>query len=190
MEDKDPHNYPESHEHHHEEPHEEVEEKPLWKRILLLSITGFLILLMISFVFVSYPIGPLLEGKIESNIIKNNQIDVGEFIINFEGDSFKKLSAMYNPDQKTEFSACLIGEKKGDDYNIKSVYQPKMYKQTYNHVSFQACNQETIVMLHTHPYKRCIASDTDINTLKKTQQSNKDIVMVVMCEPDRFSVYR
>ena len=173
-----------------QENHEELpEEKPLWKKILLLGITIFLILLMISFIFVSYPIGPLLEGKIESDLIKNNQLDLGDFIINFEEGSYAQLSSLYHPDQKTEFSACLIGEKKGRDYYIQSLYQPKMYKQTYNHVSFEACNQETIIMLHTHPYKQCVASDTDINTLKSMQKSNPKVLMVVMCEPDRFSVY-
>jgi proteasome lid subunit RPN8/RPN11 len=175
-----------------EELHENHEEhlESRWKKPLVWSMGGFMILLMLSFVFVTYPIGPILEGKIESNLIKNNQIDVGEFTIFFEGNSYDKLLQVYNPDLEYEISLCLLGTKKGDDYIVSSLYEPKIYEQTFDHVSFEACNQETIVMLHSHPYKRCVASNTDINTLASTQKVNPDVVMVVMCEPDRFSVYR
>ncbi len=172
-----------------EEHHEEYSEHK-WKKPLIYAMGGFMILLMISFVFVTYPIGPILEGKIESNLIQNNQIDTGEFIIFFEGNSYDKLLDVYSPDLEHEISLCLLGQKKGDDYVVSSLYEPKVYEQTFNHVSFEPCNSETIVMLHSHPYKRCVASDTDINTLEKTQKVNPDVLMVVMCEPDRFSVYR
>jgi len=56
-------------------------------------------------------------------------------------------------------------------------------------VALVPCSAETKIMLHSHPYKSCVASDTDINTLAKTKKSNPDFLMVIMCEPARFSVY-
>lgn len=175
-------------EEHHEEHDEHLESR--WKKPLVWSMGGFMILLMISFVFVTYPVGSILGGKLESNLIINNHLDTGEFILFFEGDSFSKLSEIYNPDLGHEISLCLIGDKKGDDYVISDLYEPKIFEQTFDHVLFEPCNQDTIVMLHTHPYKQCIASDTDMNTLASTQKVNPDVVMVVMCEANRFSVYR
>jgi len=83
----------------------------------------------------------------------------------------------------------MDGIKENDVYYITSLEQPTMYEQAFNHVSFAPCSEESLILLHTHPYKKCIASETDINTLREMQQRNADVLMVVMCEPDRFSVY-
>ena len=91
-----PEDIPEEHEEHEGQSNEIASPsaeptEPRWKKPLIWAMGVFMILLMLSFVFVSYPIGPILEGKIESNLIKNNQIDVGEFIIFFEGNSYGNL---------------------------------------------------------------------------------------------------
>ena len=65
-----------------------------------------------------------------------------------------------------------------------------MFEQTFNHVQFEKCSKESFAILHTHPYKSCIASDTDIKTLKSSQKENPAMLMIVMCDPQRVSVYR
>jgi hypothetical protein len=148
-----------------------------------------MIILMISYVFVSFPVGDLIIGQLESNPLNDDKIELNDFTIFFTSGIHEELQQIYLAEQEVEFSVCLIGDKMGEDYIITTLYQPKMFTQSFNHVSFEPCSKETLIMLHSHPYKSCVASDTDINTLKKMKKVNADVLMVVMCEPDRFSVY-
>ncbi|MBT4539479.1 hypothetical protein HOI26_04895 [Candidatus Woesearchaeota archaeon] len=161
-----------------------------WRKPAVITISILLSLLMLSFIIVSYPIGPIIQGQAESEPLKNNVLDLGEFSVIFSETSLIQLQQMYFTEQEVEWSACLSGRKIDDEYHVTSVYQPKMFQQTFNHVSFEPCNQETLILLHTHPYKSCIASVTDHNTLDKMQKTNPDVLMIVMCESERFSVYR
>src|SRR3989338_2613224 len=170
--------------------HEELpEEKPSkLKKIIIAGIAVFLALLMISFIFVTFPIGDILQGKVESKLLKGNIIDLGEFKIIFDERTEEVLKSYYFSEQETEISLCLEGYK-AEDYRITSLYQPKIYQAAYNQVSFEPCSAETMIILHTHPYKRCIASGQDLEMLEKSKLSNPEVLMVVMCGPDRFSVY-
>ena len=166
------------------------EDKYNWIKVVIWFLVGiFLILLIISFVFVTYPTGNIIEGRLESNPVRNNIIDLNEFDIIFEENSLEKLQSIYFDEQKVEFSVCLTGRKLNNNYHINDLYKPVTYSQSFNSVSFEPCNKETLIILHSHPYKSCIASQVDINMLRSNQQRNKDVLMVVMCEPDRFSVY-
>ena len=162
---------------------------PKWHKPLFLFGTIVMIFLMLSFIFVSSPITRIIEGQLESVPLENARLDLGDLSLVFSTDTAAQLQQMYFAEQKVEFSVCLQGVKQGNVYTITSLYQPQQYQQTFNHVSFEPCSEESLVLLHTHPYKSCVASDTDLNTLKKMKKRNKDVLMVVMCEPDRFSVY-
>ena len=168
---------------------EEVEES-LWKRVFVIGGGVLMILLMISYIFVSFPMDKIIAGWSESDVLINNVVDVGEFLLIFENGVEKDLQELYFDEQKKEFSVCLKGDLTNGNYHIDSLYVPTMFEQTYNHVSFEPCDKDTIMMLHTHPYKSCVASATDMNTLRKMQSVNPEVVMVVMCESERFSVYR
>jgi len=165
------------------------EKHPLAKKLILLGSGIFMIFLMFSFVFVTFPIDNIIKSMLESDPLKGNTIDTGDFKIIFEDDTEKELEKWYFGEQETEFSACLQGYLIDGDYYITEAYQPEMYLQTFNHVWFESCSEDTIIMLHTHPYKSCLASETDLETLEKTRESNPDVLMVIMCEPERFSVY-
>ena len=106
----------------------------------------------------------------------------------FDERTEEVLKSYYFSEQETEISLCLEGYK-AEDYRITSLYQPKIYQAAYNQVSFEPCSAETMIILHTHPYKRCIASGQDLEMLEKSKLSNPEVLMVVMCGPDRFSVY-
>ncbi len=175
---------------HEEKKHNEVDHMHHAVRRYYLFAAGiFLVLLMVSFTFVTFPIADIIVSTLQSNPLEDNIIDLNNFEVIFDQDTLAELQTIYFNEQKVEFSVCLSGEKRGPDYYINSLYQPKMFEQTFNHVNFAPCNQETLLLLHSHPYKRCTASETDLNTLRKTQESNPDILMVVMCEPSRFSIY-
>jgi hypothetical protein len=175
--------------HIHDDIHEdELPEPSKFKKWIVLAIGIFLVLLMLSFTVVTYPISDIIRGQIESNPLEGNKIELDEFSIIFEDNTNDRLLDIYNNEQKVEFSVCLSGNKENNDYKINNLYLPQQTAQ-FNHVSFEPCNEETLIMLHSHPYKSCLASVTDLNTLKNNQATNPDILMVVMCEPGRFSVY-
>jgi proteasome lid subunit RPN8/RPN11 len=161
---------------------------PKWHKPLFLFGTIVMVFLMLSFIFVSSPITRIIEGQLESNTLENAQLQLGALSLTFTGNTLSELQQMYFAEQQVEFSVCLQGVKEGNEYTIASLYQPTMFQQTFNHVQFEPCI-DSIVLLHTHPYKSCVASDTDLNTLEKMKKGNEDVLMVVMCEPDRFSVY-
>ncbi len=166
-----------------EEEHEE--EKPsIWYKIVILFISLFLIFLMVSFSFVSYPIGNILQGMLVSEMPVNNTLSFGNITLIFEGNTLEKLEQIYFENQKTEFSACLIGENS----IVTKLYQPKFFDKSFSHITSEPCSSDSIIMLHSHPYKSCIPSQTDLNTLKKAQVGNPDLLMIVMCEPNRFNV--
>ena len=172
-------------EHHEEENHHEDSKL---KKFFVLIVGVLLIILMLSFVIVSYPVGNILLGQLESEPLKEDRIDLEDFSIIFENGLENEIKNLYLSEQKVEFSLCLFGKKEEGDYHISSWYQPEQVGR-FNHVSFEPCTEETLIIFHTHPYKSCIASQTDLNTLEKTKERNENVLMVVMCEPERFSVY-
>lgn len=168
----------------------EIPEKPSALKRTLIVIGGLiLIILIVSFILVSFPIGNILQGKLASSTLQGNTIILRDFSIVFQNETISDLKSKYFQEQKTEFSLCLLGTKQGENYFITSFYQPKIYSQAFNEVIFEPCSADTLIMLHTHPYKSCIASQTDLETLNKTKARNPEVLMVVMCEPERFAVY-
>ena len=89
---------------------------------------------------------------------------------------------------EVETSMCLKGTK-GHNYFISEIYEPDIIEQSYNHVSFRPCSEDTIIVLHTHPYKRCIASKQDLKMLGDLRERNEDALIMIMCEPTRFAIY-
>jgi len=159
------------------------------KRLAVILGGIFLILLMLSFVVVTFPVGDIIKGILQSAPLQENKLNLGELEIIFTDDALSRLQDIYFAEQKVEFSTCLSGTKAGSQYFINSLYVPIMMEQTFNHVRFERCTEETLIMLHSHPYKSCVASETDIKTLNEMKRRNPDILMVIMCEPERFSVY-
>jgi len=165
-------------------------EESAFSKIFFVIIGAIILLLVVSFVFVNFPIADIIAGKMESKIIVNNTINLGDFSIILENGAYETLQKIYFSNPKVEMSACLLGKKEGNYYLISDLYQPRVYSESFNEILFDICSNETLIILHSHPYKRCIASETDIGTLNKTKQTNPNVLMVVMCEAKRFSVYR
>ncbi len=163
---------------------------PKIKKAILLVIGFFLILLMLSYIFATFPLGDIIQGKTQSALLQGNMLILQEFSIIFENNTATQLESLYLQEQREEFSVCLQGRSGDKIYVVTSLYQPTTYQRTFNHVSFEACSPDTLIMLHSHPYKRCTASQTDLETLRKSQAENPEMLMVVMCEPGRMAVYR
>jgi hypothetical protein len=155
-----------------------------------IGILGILLLLLLlSYFLLSYPIFPILESLFESKEAKNNKIFLEEFTINFLGGTYNDLQHNYHINQSVEFVSCLEGKKEGREYFIEETYIPEVSDQSFNHISFKPCSEDTIILLHSHPYRRCIASGQDLLTLDNLKVLNPERMMVIMCESDRFSVY-
>ncbi len=151
--------------------------------------------MFVMWIFAGFPVGGIIRGQLESTPLESGVLKLENFTVEFESDVLSELLGLYYANQETEFSVCLSGEYDSnlllkDKYLISSLYVPTMYVQSYSHVQFESCSVDTLIMLHTHPYKSCLASETDLNTLASSQEQNPDVVMLVMCEPERFSVYR
>ncbi len=165
------------------------EEESSARKVIVIIGSLVLALLVVSFVFVSFPIADIIGGKAESSIIINNTINLGNFSIILENGTYELLQDKYFSNPKVEISECLAGKLEGNNYVISSLYQPTIYSQAFNEVIFGPCSKDTLIMLHSHPYQHCIASETDIETLNKTRQENPAVLMVIMCEAKRFAVY-
>ena len=159
------------------------------------GLSIFLAILFVMWIFAGFPVGGIIRGQLESTELEAGILELENFTVEFEEEVLFELLNLYYANQVTEFSVCLSGEFDSnlilkDKYAIDSLYVPVIYEQTYSHVRFESCNSETLIMLHTHPYKSCLASETDLNTLAESQLVNPELIMLVMCEPQRFSVYK
>ena len=155
----------------------------------------FLAFLMVMWIVAGFPVGGIIRGQIESNALEDGVLKLDEFTVEFEDVIPFDLLSLYYQNEGQEISVCMQGEFDSnlllkDKYLITDLYVPEMYVQSYSHVSFESCSFDTLIMLHTHPYKSCLASSTDLSTLESSQRVNPDLVMLVMCEPGRFSAYR
>ena len=156
---------------------------------LIVSISGIILLVLIlSYFLLSYPVFPILESLSESKTTKDNIIDLNEFSIIFEEEVFTELQENYHNNLQVEFATCLLGDK-DQDYNINQIQTPEIIEQAFDHVTFKSCPQETLIVLHSHPYRRCIGSEQDMKHLEKLKEINKNALIIIMCEPNRFTIY-
>ncbi|MDP3734510.1 MAG: hypothetical protein Q8R37_04740 [Nanoarchaeota archaeon] len=167
----------------------EAPEESKWKKIVVFIMGIGLLMLLFFSIFSDYPLAGIIRGQLQSAPLENNVITLDGFSIIFENDVHRELQQIYFAEQKVEFSVCLQGANVNADYYIHSFYQPVMYEQSFNHVIFEPCSSDSLIILHSHPYKSCLASQTDLKMLKQSQEKNPAVLMVVMCEPARFSVY-
>ncbi len=162
----------------------------LWWRVVLLMVTVIMIFFLVSYIFTTYPLESILLGSFDSTRFRENSLQLENFTVYFENNTTQSIGSLYLQEQEVEFSLCLQGYKEDENYYITSSYQPKMYQQTFSQVRFEACSQDTLIIFHTHPYKHCVASKTDLDTLRKTQEQNPETLMLIMCEKEKASMYK
>ncbi|MBT6995568.1 hypothetical protein HN865_05340 [Candidatus Woesearchaeota archaeon] len=158
----------------------------------ILTIIGglFLLFLLTSYFLLGSSLFPILESVFESRESKDNVIKIDEDTsIVFEGDTNSHLQQIYFQDVSKEFAVCLFGEKESETYYVKEIFIPEIIEQSFNHVRFKSCPKETLILLHSHPFRKCIASEQDLTTLENLKQNNNQSLIVIMCEPNRFSIY-
>jgi len=171
------------------------EEKP--KKNIFLKIMGiFLVILIFSYYFYSYPVFDILQGQASSIKLVNNIIESNNIRIVFLNNTEEIINKIHSKEQETklkEIALCFLGNieelNNKSVYFVEQIYYPEIKDSSFRHVEFSGCPKETIIMFHTHPYKRCLASDVDIETLKNSQQTtNPNLIMLIACEDERFTL--
>ena len=164
-------------------------EKPSrWKKILTLSITLFLIFLMISYAWVNYDLDDIIVSLLKSKTLEENKIEINETTsLTFKEKTYQTLLQKYLENQDKEFKACLLGIIKENNYEVTEIIIPEMIEQSFNQVISKSCPEETIAELHSQPYRRCLESEQDLKT--KELIAKPETLMIIMCEKDRFKAY-
>ncbi len=158
-------------------------------RVYNVAISLFLVFLMMSFVFVRFPVGDIIAGYFIGDVVGSDGIlsySGGEII--FSENVLFELSSEYISDEGMERSICLSGEIIGSDYIIDSYYYPEIYSRSFGHVSFESCSSGTLIGLHSHPFGRCKASSVDLGTLAAWKSVDSSVLMLIQCGKKRFSV--
>lgn len=171
-----------------EELDKESQRNERFKKYFIRGVAVFLVLLMLSFIFLSAPVFNFIYGFVgSSRVDSNNEIFFkNSAVVSFDDDVLLFLQELYDP-LGDERAVCLLGEIKEGVYFVEDYYKPLIFDRSWNSVSHAPCSDESIIMLHTHPLKRCNPSATDRVTLIRSQQANPDIIMLVMCGSRRFS---
>jgi hypothetical protein len=173
----------------HLEPIIEDIEETRGKKIRRIILSVFLIFLMLSFVFVTFPIDEILISNTQSTTIKEGLVQE-DITVSFEDEVYSELLTIYTNEQAHEFKVCLFGSVVGDEYYVDKLVVPETFSQTFNQVVSVPCDPFTIIALHSHPYKHCIASNQDLSNLEKAREVNPEAAIGIMCGPDTFNFYR
>jgi len=159
------------------------------KKIGVFIAAMFLLLLMLTY-FVGGPHTiDIIESMLTSSKMDHFVLEGDDFSVMFESEAYEELKDIYFDIQDREFKACLGGEISGNNYLITEILLPDQ-RGSYAQVTYTQCPAETIVSLHSHPYRRCRASGQDFESFEEFRITSPDAVMMVMCEVDRFYVYR
>ena len=170
---------------------EEVEEKPSrFKKIFLIIVSILILLLFLTYFLTNSNILYRIIGLSESSTIKDNVISINEtnFAV-FQGSTYRELIEYYNQNKEKEFKVCLSGIIDEGNYMINEVYKTEIISQTYTEVVSNPCPKDTIIDLHSHPYRSCLASDQDLKNLENNNIGQPWLIMAIMCEKQRFNFY-
>ena len=164
---------------------------PLFNKYIV-PLGSILLLILLVAYFVIGPVHSTIRGQIASSALQDNEYSFGEYLLIFYNDTAFELESIYREFQEVqlvETSVCLQGEVYDNTYGIQNIFRPRIIQATFNSVTFEPCPDNTLVMLHTHPYKSCLASDLDLETFQKNKERSPHLLMLVMCEQRRYTLY-
>lgn len=161
------------------------------KRIITIVIALSLILLVLTYLIPGNDLIQILQGRFVSAPLEEDfTVDLnnkGKVI--FYSEVYNELKQIYLKEQKNEFKVCLVGNKINNNYYIYDLETPYIVSQDVFSVLAEECSKETLIPLHSHPYKHCIFSSQDIKSHERFKKINPEAIIGLMCEPVRFSFY-
>jgi len=169
---------------------EESPFKKLIRKIIIRTVAILLIVLFASYLLAYYALD-YFESRSESSALDKESLtfETDGKTIQLDKAVYEQLQKIYFDNQEHEFKVCLFGEVIEDTYFVQSVVEPKVFSQSPFHVSAEPCTPSAIIDLHSHPFRKCIASAADISYLQRLKSANPVALMAVMCEQDRMSFY-
>ncbi len=156
------------------------------KKYLVFFMAAISILLMASYVYLSFPVYDSLAGRFESSRAQGNMLIYENITVILEEDVLSEMQRLWQYPEETPL--CLQGEYERGVYHITSAYEPAIFSQGITHVNHENC-VDSIILFHTHPIQRCSASRQDMQMLRRAQEEDPRIGMLIMCDEDRFSFY-
>lgn len=161
-----------------------VKEPGPFRKALFIFIGLFLIILVI----VGFILAETLTGIIGSIKLADNQISHPEATITFTEDALAELQHHYTQNEHREIKACLQG-RINVSYIIDTVVFPPVNHASVVHINTPRCPEDTLIDLHSHPVRRCLASEQDVRVYKSLLPAHPNLLMLIMCSTERFSVY-
>lgn len=158
-----------------------------FKRLKIVLLASFMVLLLLSFIYLSSPVYSFILGLAgSSKLVGSSVVFEDSVVVSFDDETLNFLQELYNP-LGDEQAVCLQGVVEGDVYVITGYYVPLIFDNAWNFVSHASCSDDAVIMLHTHPFNRCEPSSTDRASLANSKLSNDESLMLVMCGKNRFS---
>ncbi|MBU0536176.1 MAG: hypothetical protein KKE20_04380 [Nanoarchaeota archaeon] len=168
----------------------EEDEEPSRIMKLLLAIGAIMLILLMLSYFIAGPYTiDIIGSMLTSSKMDHLSVHGDGFVVMFEKPAYDELKSIYLETQDKEFKACLKGDYENEMYWVREIFFPEQ-RGTFNQVIYSECPSDTIVSLHSHPYKHCRASEQDFRSFEEFRKTSPDAVMIIMCELDRFYVYR
>jgi hypothetical protein len=168
-----------------------TELEPKWKSYAIRITAIVLLLLVLSYFLVISGAYEQIMGLFTTKTENKGIITAGNVTLEIQPEVLKKLQDAFLQHQDREIKACLTGtyDSTKKYYTISEIKFPGIVSADVVHITTDECPSDTLVDLHSHPVNYCTASDTDIKTYTMSKNSNPNLLMVVMCNTNRFSVY-
>ena len=170
-----------------------IEEQPQrLKKMLILFLTCFLLLLILSYFLFNPFIFTLLSGFTETNTLNEENLLIIKKGTNFifEKEVYLQLKELFIKNEGQEFKTCILGKKEETTYHLTSLFTPEIYSQEFTKVVSAPCPAGTLIDVHSHPQNHCIPSYHDLQVLKRLKEENPEIILAVMCNLNKFNLYK
>ena len=158
-----------------------------FKRAIIIVLASFMVLLMLSFIYLSSPVYSFILGLAGSSKLDGSSVVFeSSVVVSFDDETLNFLYDLYDP-LGDEQAVCLQGVVDNNEYVVTGYYIPLIFDNAWNFVSHESCSDASIIMLHTHPFNRCEPSRTDRASLANYKLRSSENLMLVMCGKNRFS---
>lgn len=159
--------------------------EPKWRKPLLFILAVFMLFLVLGYYLVY---SDALIGIINSETVHDAVLTSDGISIVFQNSSLERLQEEYIAHQGREIKACLFGSVIGKEYRVTGITFPEVISASVVHIQTPGCHQDAIIDLHSHPINRCVPSQQDLQNFNRNKAINAELVMLIMCSKNRFSV--
>lgn len=158
-------------------------------KVWVLIMALFVLSITLVYFLLGVPTFGRFLGIISAEEPEENVFSYGSVSITLDENIISYLNDNYDRQQEHESIYCLKGRIENDNYVISTLMEPEVISKSYAGVSFKPCPDDTLIMLHTHPIRDCVASETDLDTLENFKSKNDKILMAIMCDKNKVSFY-